>query len=175
KYHKSLYDQALSVEDHEQFEYTYFTSSAPCNIQLSGLLYPDYSFQGKFLQNLGERTRPLDLITFFTAPTPNGWAFCFAWHESSSKTCIPLLGSLAAGIHSGERPQDILLRFSLSCCENHAIRISWWDQLSKELKREAIDRMNLMADPTIPVPYDYLRSGCEGIANWEFDYVQASL
>lgn len=175
KHHKFFYDQALADKDYEPFEYTYFTSSNPCNIQLSGLLYPDYDFKGNFLQDLGERTRPLDLITFFTAPTPEGWAFCFAWHESSSQTCIPLLGSLAAIIHSGEKPQDALLRFTLSCCENHAIRISWWNQLPIEFKREAIDRMHLMASPTTPVPSDYLESGCEGIANWKFEYVRSSL
>ena len=175
KHHKLVYDQALAAQDYEPFEYTYFTSSDPCNIQLSGLLYPDYDFKGNFLQDLGEQTRPLNLITFFTAPTPEGWAFCFAWHKSSSEKCIPFLSSLAAVIYSGEKPQDALLRFSLSCCENHAIRISWWDQLSKKMQQEAIDRVHLMTSLSIPVPSDYLRSGCDGIANWEFVNVMTSL
>lgn len=175
QHHKVLYDQAISNRDYEQFEFTYFTSSKPFNIQLSGLLYPDFDFSGNFLQDLGERVLPLDLITFFTAPTSTGWAFCFAWHTSSNRTCIPFIKSLASRCVNGEKPEDALLRFSLSCCENHAIRISWWDGLSQSAKRAATERMYLMANPELPVPSNYLASGCEGIANWAFEYVQTTL
>ncbi len=175
QHHKALYDQALLVGDYEKFEFTYFTSSKPCNIQLSGQIYPDFDFEGRFLQDLGELDVPLDLITFFTAPIPNGWAFCFAWHVSSNPTCLPFIQSLASKVAEGERLEDAVLRFSLSCCENHAIRISWWNSLNETAKGEAIKRMHLMAHPYVPVPTNYLMSGCEGLATWDFEYVQTTL
>lgn len=175
KHHKSVFDQALLARDFEQFEFTYFTSSCPCSIQLSGVLYPDYDFEGRLLQGLGTSDSPLDLITFFTAPIDEGWAFGFGWHVSSNLTCIPFIQSLAQRASDGEKVEDALLRFSLSCCENHAIRISWWDALDDRSKTAAVERMLLMVHPTIPVPPHYLAAGCEGIANWKYEYVHTTL
>ncbi|PTU32404.1 hypothetical protein [Stenotrophobium rhamnosiphilum] len=166
---KVHYDQALLNRDYEKFRFTCFTSSEPCNVQMSGLLYPDYDFSGQLLQDLLERRSALDLITFFTAPMREGWAFVFAWHVSSNQTCEPFIQSLDSKVANGEKLQDALLRFTLSCCENHAIRVSWWDGLDGSSKDAAISRIHLMTHPHIPVPASYLVSGCEGIANWAFD------
>ncbi len=174
-HHKSIFDAALLTKNYEQFEFTYFTSSSPCSIQLSGLLYPDYDFKGNYLQDLRTYDRPLDLITFFTAPIANGWAFAFGWHASSNRTCIPFLQSLADRVATGEKIEDALLRFSLSCCENHAVRISWWDRLNQSLRATAMERMCLMIHPEVPVPTHYLIQGCEGIADWRYDYVHTTL
>lgn len=175
RHHKSIYDRALTDCDYEQFEFTYFTSSSPCPVQLSGLLYPDYDFLGNHLQDLGSHKTALDLITFFTAPTEEGWAFGFGWHVSSNQTCLSFIQSLAQRVATGEKIEDALLRFSLSCCENHAIRISWWDGLSESARAAAIERMLLMMHPLIPVPKHYLATGCEGIADWQYEYVHTTL
>lgn len=174
-HHKSKFDAALLACDYDQFEFTYFTSSSPCPVQLSGLLYPDYDFEGKQLQDLGNHETPLDLITFFTAPIDKGWAFGFGWHTSSSRTCIPFLQSLAQRAATGEKVEDALLRFSLSCCENHAVRISWWNGLNESARNAVIERMLLMIHPLIPVPKHYLATGCEGIADWRYEHVYTTL
>lgn len=174
KRHKSFFEQALHARDFEQFEFTYFTSSSLCPVQFSGLLYPDYDFEGHLLQDLGSHESPLDLITFFTAPIEQGWAFGFGWHTSSNGTCIPFIQSLANQVATGEKVEDALLRFSL-CCENHAIRISWWDALDQQSKTAVIERMLLMMHPQIPIPKQYLAVGCEGIANWKYEYVYTTL
>lgn len=174
RYHKNAYDYALLNEKYEDFEFICFDSSSQCNAQFSGLLYPDYDFDGNFLQNVGIGFLPLDLITFFTAPVEGGWAFGFAWHVSSEKACMSLIDSLANKIRNGERLEDVIFRFALTCCENHAIRISWWDQLGDNAKNASLERMHLMASPTEPVPPDYLVSGCEGIADWDFNHVHPS-
>lgn len=174
-HHKSIFDAALRAGDYEQFEFTYFASQSPCPIQLSGLLYPDYDFEGDRLQDLGNHGAPLDLIAFFTAPTEDGWAFGFAWHVSSNRTCVPFMQSLAAKVATGEKVEDALLRFSLSCCENHAVRISWWDALDEASRSMAIERMFLMMHPNVPVPNHYLAKGCEGIADWQYEYVHTTL
>lgn len=174
-YHKAAYDEALRNERYDEFQFTYFMSASRCSLQVTGLLYPDRDFRGDGLQDLGNWQSPLDLITFFTAPTPEGWAFGFAWHNSSSNSCVQLLQSLASIVPSGEGLEDALLRFALSCCENHAVRISWWDSLPSEARQAALERMELMAHPSIPVPPDYLSAGCEGMADWKFEYVHTTL
>jgi hypothetical protein len=175
RYHKLIFDGEFASGDYENFEFTYFTSSSPCPIQLAGVLYPDRDFEGNHLQDLGKNNVPLDLIAFFTAPTGDGWAFGFAWHASSNRTCIPFLKSLAGRIATGEKLEDALLRFSLSCCENHAMRISWWDGLNESSKAAAIERMRMMMHPLVPVPNHYLAVGCEGIASWQCEHVHTTL
>lgn len=174
EHHKSAFDRALLVRDYEQFEFTYFTSSSPCPVQLAGLLCPNVDFEGRRLQDLGNIDSPLDLITFFTAPTEEGWAFGFGWHTSSNLTCIPFIQSLAQRAATGEKIEDALLRL-LPCCENHAIRVSWWDALDEESKSAVVERMLLMIDPRLPVPDNYLAIGCEGIASWQYEHVHSTL
>ena len=83
--------------------------------------------------------------------------------------------SLASRLSEGERLEDVLFRFALSCCENHAFRISWWDGLNEKSKRAALERVALMTSPGIPVPHDYLVKGCEKIADWSFEHVHTTL
>jgi hypothetical protein len=175
RHHKSIYDEALRSGNFEDFDFTCFISRSRCSLQLSGLLYPDFDFLGRQLQHLGDWSSPLDLITFFTAPCAQGWAFAFAWHRSSSQTCLPFMESLAHRVGTGEKLQDALLRFAFSACENHAFRISWWNDLPLAAKKAVIERMILMVDPNVPVPSNYLVAGCEGIADWEFEYVDTTL
>jgi len=170
KYHKGQYDQALLSKNYSDFAYTIFTSNSPCALQLSGLLHPNYDFTGGHLQTLGTEEPALDLITFFTAPIENGWSFGFAWHVSSSSTCEKFLGALAAAVHSGVKLKDALLRLSIAC-ENHALRISWWDALPPDSKAALQERMLAF------YPYNqfYLAAGCEGIADWSFEHVHTTL
>lgn len=172
KRHKLIYDTALANGDFTDFKFIIFESTSRCSLQASGLLFPDFDFQGRMLQDLGPETETLDLLTFFTAPTKKGWAFVFAWHESSNNTCQWFMHSLAESVRKGVRPEDTLLRFSLICCENHAIRISWWDGLPAAGKSQALDAMAEMADPMVGIRPDYLVSGSEGLADWSFDTVQ---
>ncbi|WP_295623093.1 hypothetical protein [uncultured Lamprocystis sp.] len=175
QHHKKIYDATLQAKDYDSFEFTYFISKSPCSLQLSGLLYPDFDFLGERLQDLGDWSSPLDLITFFTAPLQEGWAFGFAWHTSSNRTCIPFVQSLATLVSDNGCLEDALLRLSLSCCENHAIRISWWDSLAAEHQIGALKRMHLMTHPTLTVPNRYLVSGCEKMANWTFEHLYTTL
>ena len=171
KYHKEKFEKSIKANEQYDFEHILFTSTSACPLQMSGLLYPDFTFTGEKLQNLGNWDFPLDLITFFTAPTADGWGFGFAWHVTSQKTCEAFVRSLGSFVAHGGKLEDALLRFSFSCCENHAFRISWWDKLPDESKTALIHRMCLMAAPNIPVPQGYLTQGCEGIADWNFGYV----
>jgi hypothetical protein len=173
--HKKEYDTSISKRDLSKFYYICFRSKSRFDLQLSGVLYPEYSFSGDGLQNLLNDTLTPQLITFFTAPTDDGWAFTLAWHQSSDAICRQFVGSLAQRIHQGENVVDILTRFSFSCCENHAFRISWWDQLPEQKKSEICSRVYLMMNPFEPVPSDYLVFGCEGVSEWELETVQSEM
>jgi hypothetical protein len=144
-------------------------------LQLSGLLYPNFSFTGEILQRLENWASPLDLITFFTAPIAGGWCFGFAWHVTSQNTCEPFVNSLVTHIGNGGKCEDALLRFTFSCCENHAFRISWWDSLPEKSKSTLLERVHLMISPSVPIPQEYLTQGCEGIANWNFEHILTTL
>ncbi|AWM92342.1 hypothetical protein DJ564_16715 [Pseudomonas sp. 31-12] len=172
KRHKLIYDGCLAANDFTGLKFIVFGSTSRCSLQASGLIFPDFDFQGRQLQDLGPETRDLDLLVFFTAPTEYGWAFILAWHESSDLSCQRFINSLAKSGRDGGKIEDMLLRFSLACCENHAIRISWWDSLLTVAKNQAIDFMAVMADPTLGVRADYLATGCEGLADWSFDNVR---
>lgn len=176
QHHKKYFDLAFFSKNYNEFEFITITSSSPWNLQLSGVLYPDFDFLGKNLQNLGDLSSPLDLITFFTAPfEERGWTFTLCWHASSNNSCSEFAKSLGVAVHNGIKPQDALLRFAFSCCENHAFRISWWEALPCLAKEAILNRMELMAALDIPVPPDYLAKGLDGIADWEFENIFTTL
>ncbi len=175
RHHKQYYDEALRGKAFDEFEFTCFTSTSNCSLQLSGVLYPDFDFLGHRLQDLANWPSPHDLITFFTAPTSDGWGFGFGWHRSSNRSCVPFMQSLTSQVSDGQRLEDALLRFSVSCCENHAFRILWWNSLTAEARLAIIGRTLLMWHPYIAVPANYLVSGCEAIAQWKFEHVHTTL
>lgn len=170
-WHKVIYDAALAQRNFAEFRFIVFWSSSPCSIQATGLLFPDYDFLGRKIQDLGPEAETLDLLTFFTAPTDQGWAYVLAWHESSDQTCQLVRQSLQEGFRYGAKLEDMLLRISLAC-ENHAVRISWWDGLNPSAQSAGLAALAVGTDPRVGVPSDYLARGCEGLADWTFDSVQ---
>ncbi|APC19133.1 hypothetical protein BLL42_26820 [Pseudomonas frederiksbergensis] len=142
----------LSANDFTGLKLIIFGSTSRCSLQASGLIFSDFDFQGRQLQDLGPETRDLDLLSLHS-PSEYGWAFVLAWHESSDLSYQRFIYSLAESGRGGAKIEDMLLRFSLACCENHAIRISWWDSLPTVAKNHAL---NFMADPTLGIRADYL-------------------
>jgi len=175
QHHKKYFDAALLSKRYGEFEFLTLTSNSPWHLQLSGVLYPDFDFLGGSLQDLADFTLPLDFITFFTAPLAQGWSFTFCWHASSNSSSVALARSLASAVNRGTSLQDALLRFSFSCCENHAFRITWWDSLPASAKEAILGRVALMVDPEAPVPSDYLAKGLDDIADWEIENIVTTL
>jgi len=172
--HKREYDASLSQEKFTDFRYVTFNTTDEEFMQVSGLLYPTFDFLGRELQELGNARNPNELITYFTAPTTEGWAFCFAWHASSDRVCKRLVQSLATSCLQGKKLVDSLLRFVLWNCENHAFRISWWDSLTSSAQQTILEAMNLAVHPQKTIPSNYLLSGCENIAQTDFQAVRTS-
>lgn len=171
--HKRDYDRSLKSRRYSDFAWVAFCSQGEWTHQLSGVLYPDFDWQSNLIQDLGDRSSQFELLAYFTAPMSTGWALVLAWHETSSQICTHFLRSLATAVCDGMPLQDGLFRL-LSCSENQAVRVSWWDAADPAIKSAIRERAMLIASLVDPVPANYLMRGLEGISPWHFRHVVES-
>jgi hypothetical protein len=173
--HKNEFDESLRNKRCNDIKYVAFLSEGRPSILFSGLLYPDFDFSGRLIQDLSDQTKLLKLITFFSARTEAGWAFVFAWHKHSDPICDHYMRSLATYIYEKGVLADILFRYVFSCCENHAISPAWWDGLTDKAKIEIYERFEHIANIQKPIMNNYLREGIEGISDWSFSSVISAM
>jgi len=156
--------------------YVIFISKQKPAIVFSGLFYPDFDFCGRMLQNLGDHTKDLHLIIFCSGAIDNGWAYLFAWHNTSSNTCVEFMRSLATMIYNdSELLSDYLFRLVISNCENLAISPRWWINIEKDKKNKILERLNLTTDYLEITEHSYLMKGLEGISDWKFESVLSNM
>ncbi len=176
KRHKREYDKSLANKSYSDIKYMIFQSDQKPTISFSGLFYPDFDFLGRQLQNLGDHSRNLQLLTFCSAPIQNGWAYIFAWHETSSKVCVDFMRSLATKIYDDKNSLgDHLFRLVITNCENSAISPEWWENLDKDKKEKIEDRAKYWTDILSVTEQYYLIDGLEGISNWKFENVISNM
>lgn len=166
--HKGDYDKSLTDNNYSDIRYTAFIASKPPILAFAGVLYPEFDFLGNSLQDLSNEVKHLDLITFSSAPLDSGWAFIFAWHKNSSKTCKKLMSSLATSVYEGNDLGDLLFRFVMVSCENIAISPNWWESLPEKTRINISEKASVSADLLTILPSNYLQSGLEGVSNWTF-------
>lgn len=170
--HKRDYDKTLASQSYSDINYVIFISSEEPVIAFSGIFYPDFDFLGRQLQNLGDQTRDLQLLTFCSAPITNGWAYLFAWHETSSKVCTDFMRSLATTTYSDiSSLSNHLFRLAMTNCENLAISPRWWESLDQEVREKIADKAASTADIFSDIEPSYLMDGLDGISGWKFDKV----
>jgi hypothetical protein len=169
--HKKKYEFLLGSGSFKALKSALFHSSQPPSVVFSGVLYPEYDFMANQLQDLSDRSKNVDLISFCFAPMSQGWACLFAWHEDSSKSCVPLMRSLATVTHGNESLGDCLFRFVVSNCENLAMNPSRWKSLTEKQRDEVAASASNATNVFSPVRADYLTRGVENITDWKFDYV----
>lgn len=176
KRHKLYYDETLKNKSFSNIRYVIFKSQQQPIIAFSGLFYPDFDFLGRELQNLADQTKELQLITFCSAPTENGWAYIFAWHETSSTVCVEFMRSLATMIHHNKNSLgDYLFRLVMTNCENLAISPNWWDNLDEKTKEIITDKVASTANIFSFPEQSYLMSELEGVSNWKFENVISNM
>lgn len=173
-HHKKEYENSIKSESYDDFVYIVFNSQILIPIQVAGIFCPEYSFLGEKLQDLADPTKLLDCLTFFTAPSINGWSLCFAWHKSSNNSCNLFLRSLATLVYELNNLDDALLQFVFTCSENHAFKISWWDSLTADQKSKLSHLAAIGSNPFEPLSPHYLHGGLEGIQAWHFDSVRST-
>lgn len=171
KKHKEIYDNSLREGSFSDTRYVLFVSRQKPTVAFSGSFYPDFDFIGRPLQNLGDHTSDLKLITICSAPMDCGWGYLFAWHVTSSNVCVDYMQSLATMIYENNMPGDLLFRLAIKICENLAISPKWWESLSENQKEQIASTLSLMASSFSETEPFYLMKGLEGITHWEFKVV----
>ena len=163
--HKHNFDKSLSNENYEDIEYVVYYFKGNPILVFSGLLFPDFDFQGNQLQDLGNIQQNLELMTFCSAPMKDGWGYMLAWHKSSSEICNKFYNSLEQ-LSNTQPVIDILFRLAINS-ENIGIKPEWWESLSKNTIQQIIDYSSESSDPFSEIRNDYLIKGLDGIVNWE--------
>ena len=136
------------------------------------MFYPDFDYLGKQLQDLGDRSSNLQLITMCSAPMDPGWGFLFAWHVTSSDVCVDFIRSLKTVAHDNRNViSDSLFRIVMTNCENMAISPRWWESLDESQNERITSRASCTADIFAMTQPSYLMQGLEGICNWTFGRV----
>ena len=172
KIHKKKYDNSLRKNSFSSTRYVLFTSKQKPTIAFSGIFFPDFDFMGRELQDLGNHSSKLELITICSAPMDCGWGFLFAWHATSSNVCVDFMRSLATMIHNKNNTlSDFLFRLVVTNCENTAISPKWWEHLPEDQKEQIKSKASLMADIFSVTTPPYLIKGLEGISRWDFNVI----
>jgi hypothetical protein len=72
-FHKKLMDSCLKENNYDRINYTAFIMDTPPNILFSGVLYPEYDFNGLPIQSIIQENYVPGLITFCSAPYKDKW------------------------------------------------------------------------------------------------------
>jgi len=171
---KKVFDSVLRNETYKSIRYVVLECENHPNTSFSGLLYPEFDFQGRVLQDLSEIGTDFSLITFCSAPTKLGWAVIFSWHESDDYICSRFIESIKDVLRSGNNLGDAIFRLIIATCENIAYSPAWWDTLCQDKKDELSKFIRINADPWIPINSDYLVTGLSNIVSWNFTNVHSS-
>lgn len=173
KVQKNWYDSSLKNKQYHDIRYVIFNFIHKPDVAFSGLLFPDFDFLGNHIQNLANHTSELELITFCSAPTSQGWSYVFAWHKNNTKICEHYMRTLATIAHEGKKLEDILFRLVIQCCENIAIAPSWWETLPENLIDEISTVITDYINPFTTIDSNYLSNGLSNICKWKLDTIQS--
>lgn len=172
---KNAYDHTIRNKTFSDIKSIVFESQKEPIIAFSGLIYPQYDFQGNTLQDLSNINNNLSLLTFCSAPMKNGWGLILAWHQENSEACDRFIASLSQHVEEEGVLGDALFRFVISSCENHAFSPLWWDSLANSYKERILDRIKEMYDPMSIIQPTYLKFGLEEICKWDFQNFYTNL
>jgi len=136
---KTKLDSMLLAHDFSDMYAYVVTFDSDADVLCSSILYPEYDFDGRSLQDLSNPNTTMEIVAFSLLTTPAGSAFVMAWDKDSEATCRRLANSLDSfsdrGLGHG------ILRFIFEFCENNYIRPAWWDNLEPEIRGKISARM----------------------------------
>lgn len=152
---KRLLDQCLSELDFSSIRYVAFESAERPVILCSGVLRPEYDFQGRTIQDLSNSTLS-DIISVTVAPSVTGSTILLTWHAASDGVCEQFVRSLASVPDPEREIPEALFRLVLATFENTAMSPSWWDALAPEVRAEIQARFEFIGHPFSPPDPQYL-------------------
>lgn len=137
--HKKQYDFMLAAHDYSAIRAFIVSFESVPEILCSGAIHPECDFSGQVLQNLGDLSAKMELITFSLISTDCGGAFIFAWHNSGDSVCRQLATSLNS--FADDELSPAVVRFVLEFCENLYMNPVWWDKSDQPIKDALQNRL----------------------------------
>jgi hypothetical protein len=163
--HKAAFDSELVASDFAQMRFVLVRLDCVPDIMCSAVLQPDYSFEGEVIQDIGDLSVELQLVSVTLAATATGGAAVFAWRADSDAAASQLVDSLLRISH--EQIPHAIVRYILSNVENAFFRPQWWEGLSTEQREYASARLKQNVGPDDTVGSRYLEDDSLRIVNWQ--------
>jgi len=164
EHHKTLFDADLIARDFDHVRYVTIHLDCAPDIMCSGMVQPEYAFDGTLIQDLTDIGSVLQMIAFSLLATDGGGAAVFAWRDNSNAASSVLVDSLLT-LPESDIP-SALVRFALSELENAFFRPSWWENLSDAEQRALEDRINHNVNPLVNVAPTLLCDDGIRAVNW---------
>jgi len=142
---KQRFDSMQASKDYSDIRSFVVTFENVPDVLCSSAIAPECDFGGQRLQDLGDLSKTVELMTFSLIATDNGGAFVFAWHSNDDAACRPLATSLAK-LNDQDLPHAVI-RFIFEYCENHYLRPEWWDKLDEKARHAITNRLQLGSSP----------------------------
>ncbi|MFZ5432948.1 MAG: YecA family protein [Calditrichota bacterium] len=136
---KVQFDKCLLNRDFKSIRYCVIHVDTTPDILCSGLMQPEFDFDGKILQDYANLEIDLDHIAVSIIPDNSGGKIVFSWLAD-----LPTPPLLIDSILKEGRIADAIIRFCFLYFENTYARPSWWDSLSKDCKDELLRKFGLV-------------------------------
>ena len=171
--YKEQFDKIYLEKDYQQVKYYLIEFKSSPIIQVSGLLFPDFDFYAKELQNILESP---SLLTFCSAKTKNGWGVIFSWLEANNNNiCLSFIKSFENRVYEGENLTNLLFNFLIQSSENLVFSPDWWNSITENSKTSIIDIMQIRNSPFISVKADRYKNVDITIDDWKFDRIVTNI
>ncbi|MFA5239386.1 MAG: hypothetical protein WC476_06730 [Phycisphaerae bacterium] len=136
---KKGYDEILKAKDYSKVKYYAVMFDCHPDILCSEGFWPEFDFNGQQVQDaLNPKADYPDLLLFSIITTEKGGAAVFTWLEKGG-ACEKFLSSLHA-LPDSKLPEAIV-RLVFEYFENMYFKISWWENLSMDIRKKLHNRM----------------------------------
>ena len=141
---KARYDEILEARQFHRVRAYVVEFCRPPSVMCAAAINPTYDFEGRVLQDLSDRDRVPDLLSFTSFSQGTTGIVALTWLKDSDKTCLPMVETLDS--LSDDDITSALLRLFFSTCENIHMDPDWWNNLPAATERALVHRLSIAAD-----------------------------
>ena len=175
EFYKKKFDEMLENKDFSSCQAIVFEFDDPPPVMVSGAVNPDFDFNGKRIQDLGDLEAVPNLLAMNSFYDGQKGYVVMSWLEHSSEAPKMLMQSFL------EKPsadhEKYLVQYMFKNFENCFIAPYWWDKTAESDKKSLIDLMedtvNLRSEPnsngiaSVQLNIDFPRIQLIKFINWE--------
>jgi hypothetical protein len=137
--HLAEMQNVLATQDYSRVKAYVIELKEPPPVMCSGGIFPEETFDGEMLHDLGDPAEHADLLTITSFYDGTNGYVALVWLEGSDERCMPFVESLCAiPTHA---LTNALIRMFFECLENVFIQPDWWEALSMRQQASLNDRM----------------------------------